>query len=364
MQTEQIARWLTYFYIYCFLGWIWESCYVSVLERKLVNRGFLKGPLLPIYGSGAVCILLVTLPIRDNYWLMALVGMGAATGLEYATGAVMEALFKVRYWDYTKEFLNLSGYICLKSTLCWGAMTFLVIYGIHPLVAGVVKEMPENILETIDLVVTALAGADFATSFKAAIDFRNVLVRAEKIKEELKNIQARLDDIEQQLAEKTKETIADGATKAKETLVSGAVKSKETLVEGAVKTKETLVGGAVKTKETLVGGAVKTKDTFVNGAARTKDTLVGGAVRTKDALVGGAARTKDTLVDGAMKAKDQLWTEWQELTLGKHIRLERLRSGYSRSIRGLLRRNPDTVSKRYSESFEEMKNYIKEKEER
>ena len=267
---------------------------------------------------------------------MALVGMGAATGLEYATGAVMEALFKVRYWDYTKEFLNLSGYICLKSTLCWGAMTFLVIYGIHPLVAGVVKEMPENILETIDLVVTALAGADFATSFKAAIDFRNVLVRAEKIKEELKNIQARLDDIEQQLAEKTKETIADGATKAKETLV----------------------------KETLVGGAVKTKDTFVNGAARTKDTLVGGAVRTKDALVGGAARTKDTLVDGAMKAKDQLWTEWQELTLGKHIRLERLRSGYSRSIRGLLRRNPDTVSKRYSESFEEMKNYIKEKEER
>lgn len=341
MQTEQIARWLTYFYIYCFLGWIWESCYVSVHEKKLVNRGFLKGPLLPIYGSGAVCILLVTLPIRDNYWLMALVGMGAATGLEYATGAVMEALFKVRYWDYTKEFLNLSGYICLKSTLCWGVMTFLVIYGIHPLVADAVKEIPENILETIDLVVTALAGADFATSFKAAIDFRNVLIRAERIKEELKNIQARLDDIEQQLTEKTKETIADGAAKAKETLVSGAV----------------------KTKETLVGGAVKTKDTFVNGAAKTKDTLVGGAARTKDALVEGAARTKETLVDGAMKAKGQLLAEWQELTLGKHIRLERLRGGYSRSIRGLLRRNPDAVSKRYSESFEEMKNYIKEKEE-
>ncbi len=341
MQTEQIARWLTYFYIYCFLGWIWESCYVSVHEKKLVNRGFLKGPLLPIYGSGALCILLVTLPIRDNYWLMALVGMGAAAVLEYATGAVMETLFKVRYWDYTKEFLNLSGYICLKSTLCWGVMTFLVIYGIHPLVADAVKEIPENILETIDLVVTALAGADFATSFKAAIDFRNVLIRAERIKEELKNIQARLDDIEQQLTEKTKETIADGAAKAKETLVSGAV----------------------KTKETLVGGAVKTKDTFVNGAAKTKDTLVGGAARTKDALVEGAARTKETLVDGAMKAKGQLLAEWQELTLGKHIRLERLRGGYSRSIRGLLRRNPDAVSKRYSESFEEMKNYIKEKEE-
>ena len=330
MQTEQIARWLTYFYIYCFLGWIWESCYVSVHEKKLVNRGFLNGPLLPIYGSGALCIL-----------LMALVGMGAAAVLEYATGAVMETLFKVRYWDYTKEFLNLSGYICLKSTLCWGVMTFLVIYGIHPLVADAVKEIPENILETIDLVVTALAGADFATSFKAAIDFRNVLIRAERIKEELKNIQARLDDIEQQLTEKTKETIADGAAKAKETLVSGAV----------------------KTKETLVGGAVKTKDTFVNGAAKTKDTLVGGAARTKDALVEGAARTKETLVDGAMKAKGQLLAEWQELTLGKHIRLERLRGGYSRSIRGLLRRNPDAVSKRYSESFEEMKNYIKEKEE-
>ena len=341
MQTQQIARWLTYFYIYCFFGWIWESCYVSIVEKKLVNRGFLKGPLLPIYGSGAVSILQVTLPIRDNYLLMALVGMAAATVLEYVTGAIMEDLFKVRYWDYTTEFLNLNGYVCLKSTLCWGAMTFLVTYGIHPLVAERVEQIPENILYMADLTVTALAAADFATSFKAAIDFRNVLIRAEKIKQELMNIQTRLDEIEQELTEKTKETLADGAVKAKETLVNGAV----------------------KTKETFVGGAVKTKDTLVNGAAKTKDAFVGGVAKTKDAFVGGAARTKDTLVDGAMKAKGQLLAEWQELTLGKHIRLERMRGGYSRSIRGLLRRNPDAVSKRYSESFEELKNYIKEKEE-
>ena len=99
MEMYTTSQWVMFFYIYCFLGWVWESAYVSVIKHRFVNRGFLKGPFLPLYGSGAICILVVTIPVRGNIPLMFLIGMVSATVLEYVTGVVMERLFRVRYWD-------------------------------------------------------------------------------------------------------------------------------------------------------------------------------------------------------------------------------------------------------------------------
>ena len=90
-----LSTWLMFFYIYCVFGWCFESTYVSVFcEHRFVNRGFLTGPMLPLYGCGALTILLATLPVRDNIWLTGLVGMAACTLLEYITGVAMEAIFK------------------------------------------------------------------------------------------------------------------------------------------------------------------------------------------------------------------------------------------------------------------------------
>ena len=111
MHVYSAGQWVLLFFFYCFLGWVWESCYVSACRRQWVNRGFLHGPLLPIYGSGAILILFVTLPAQDHLWLVWLLGMIAATALEYVTGDVMERLFKVRYWDYSKKRFNLNGHI-------------------------------------------------------------------------------------------------------------------------------------------------------------------------------------------------------------------------------------------------------------
>lgn len=103
------STWLFFFYFYCFLGWVWETCYVSVLKAKWVNRGFMRGPFLPIYGSGAIVVLIFTLPFRTNAGLVFLVGMTSATLLEYFTGVVMEKMFHVRYWDYSSQRLCLQG---------------------------------------------------------------------------------------------------------------------------------------------------------------------------------------------------------------------------------------------------------------
>lgn len=115
------AHLLLYFFFYSFVGWIWESSYVSILTKRLTNRGFLTGPMLPIYGIGAVVMLCATYPVQSSDVGIFLLGLIAATMLEYVTGVVMEALFQVRYWDYSDKKFNIQGHICLSSSLaCMG----------------------------------------------------------------------------------------------------------------------------------------------------------------------------------------------------------------------------------------------------
>ena len=90
---------------------IFESCYVSFRKKEWVNRGFLHGPFLPIYGSGAVMMLFVSEPFKNNLILTYFAGVVGATLLELVTGAAMEALLKVRYWDYSNQKFNYKGYI-------------------------------------------------------------------------------------------------------------------------------------------------------------------------------------------------------------------------------------------------------------
>ena len=104
-------QWLLMFYIFSFFGWIFESTYVSLKKGHFVNRGFLRLPMLPLYGTGAVLLLWVTLPFRDNLLMVYAAGVIAATALEYVTGWAMERLFKVKYWDYSNQRFQLNGYI-------------------------------------------------------------------------------------------------------------------------------------------------------------------------------------------------------------------------------------------------------------
>lgn len=107
-----------------------------VQKHRFVNRGFLTGPILPIYGFGAVSILLFTIQVRWSIGLIFLCGMAGATVLEYFTGWLLERLFRMRYWDYSNLPLNLNGYICLLASLCWGVFSVLLVRVVHPPLAG------------------------------------------------------------------------------------------------------------------------------------------------------------------------------------------------------------------------------------
>ena len=193
MHVYSAGQWVLLFFFYCFCGWVWESCYVSLCQRHWVNRGFLRGPLLPIYGSGAIIILFVTLPVAGNLWLVWLFGMLAATALEYVTGAAMEALFKVRYWDYSKQKFNLNGHICLSSSIAWGFFSILLVRFIHPPIGRLLADVPAWLVDPLALVLTAVFTVDVVQSVQAALDLKEVLSKLTEENEELRRLAKRAE---------------------------------------------------------------------------------------------------------------------------------------------------------------------------
>lgn len=191
--------WALLFFIYCVIGWIWESCFVSISRHAWVNRGFLYGPWLPIYGTGALLILLVTRPVRASAPLVFLLGMASATALEYVIGAAMERLFHMRYWDYSKRPFNLDGYICLRSSLGWGLFSVLLVRFVNPPIQRLVASVPALMAEPLALALVALFTVDTVKSVQAALDLKALLASITEHSQVLAAIEARVAEAAGQL---------------------------------------------------------------------------------------------------------------------------------------------------------------------
>ena len=210
MYNYEVWQWVLYFFIYCFIGWIWETAYVSLKSGHFENRGFMNGPFLPIYGSGAIIMLFVSLPVKNSVILVFIFGSIAATLLELFTGMAMESLFHVRYWDYSYRKIQYKGHICLVSSIAWGFFSCLLVYFIHKPIEGLVLSIDEGVGQFIAIIVTICATADFATSFKTALELKNMLITAEDIKKQIEKLERRAEIVEV--------FIADSAEKASEDL--------------------------------------------------------------------------------------------------------------------------------------------------
>ena len=190
-----IANW---FYIYSFLGWLWETCYVSVRKGKLINRGFINGPLCTIYGCGALAVYLILLPVSENLLLLFVGGIVVATALEYVTAVLMENIFHTSWWDYSDNKFNFQGRICLGASLGWGAFTVILFKVLHPLVESIVILYPVYVGEIGICVIGIGYVVDFA--FSAAAAFR--------IQEKLPVIEAAMEQAKGEMLVKMHEKIA------------------------------------------------------------------------------------------------------------------------------------------------------------
>lgn len=175
-----VRDYLGLFYIYCFIGWVWESCYESVLNRKLLNRGFLTGPYIPIYGFGGIFIyiLLGNLSLRFNthIWLkIFLVSMIGATLMEYLTSYVLEKIFNARWWDYSNYPLNIKGRVCLIASLFWGLVGVVAVRYLNPFLVHKITKLNRDTLLIIVTIIATVFVMDIIVTINAIINLKNKL---------------------------------------------------------------------------------------------------------------------------------------------------------------------------------------------
>lgn len=192
---------INWFFIYSFLGWVWETFYVSVKRGELVNRGFVSGPFCTIYGFGAIFVYLILKPVEQSLLFLFLGGIVVATLLEYITAVLMESIFHTSWWDYSDKKFNFQGRICLGASLGWGIFTVGLFRVLHPVVEELVRFYPVYVGKAGVCVIAVGYLCDFCRSASAAFHLKDRIPfweqELEKKQVELMlKLNARLDALE------------------------------------------------------------------------------------------------------------------------------------------------------------------------
>lgn len=162
------------FLIYSFLGWIIETTWTLIVEKKFVNRGFLIGPVVPIYGTGGMLIYLLAGLFMKKPIILFIMSMLVCSLLEYFTSYVMEKVFKTRWWDYSKRKFNINGRICLFNILCFGVMSMIIVYVANPFFLNIIHKIDPMVLKVVVVILSMLFIVDFGISTKIIYNFRGI----------------------------------------------------------------------------------------------------------------------------------------------------------------------------------------------
>lgn len=200
-----LTQMFLYFVWYSFLGWCMESTYCSIMEKHLINRGFLHLPLCPIYGAGVLIMVNFFTPFTGNpllFYVMATVVMSA---WEYFVGWLLEVTTHMKYWDYSHRHFNLKGRICLGNCLWWGVASYFVIYWIHPATIRLLGTLPVLARQITAYVLAAAVIADTVITIRDLALISKALAKAEEARVQLelgkKELQEQLDARKDALAQ-------------------------------------------------------------------------------------------------------------------------------------------------------------------
>ena len=171
---ELLARMVFWFMLYSTSGWVYETIFCSVTERRFINRGFLNGPYCPIYGCGALFDILLLGKIQNPLLLFALGGIITCT-LEYLTSLGMEKLFHARWWDYSERKFNIGGRVCLLGAVVFGAFSVLLIKFMHPAVIRLTGCLSGYRLPVIAALFAAVFGLDLTVTLTGFAGFNDRL---------------------------------------------------------------------------------------------------------------------------------------------------------------------------------------------
>ena len=177
--------WLYLFY--SFIGWCVEVCAAAIKKREFINRGFVTGPLCPIYGTGAVLFAVFLPELKSSPFFLFLGGMILASFLELVTGKVLKKKKKKKWWDYSEERFSFEGYVCLKYSLLWGCFAMLLLYLTDPLLLSVIQLIPHTIGVFSLIALFVLLALDFIGTWLALAGMKKQAAQLSPITDVIQN---------------------------------------------------------------------------------------------------------------------------------------------------------------------------------
>jgi len=213
-----------YFFLYSFFGWLMETCYCSIREKRLVPRGFLYGPICPIYGIGVLLMILFFTPLKANIFLFYITAVVVMTSWEYFVGWFLETTTHVKYWDYSDSRFNIKGRVCLWVALTWGALSYVMIFWVHPPIEALYERIPLPLIYTLCAALGTLLVVDTVLTVRHLALMSKLVVSVTRAGEELQVQMAlgkaelsdwldvnreKLDDHAQQLLDRYREQVME-----------------------------------------------------------------------------------------------------------------------------------------------------------
>lgn len=305
------------FFIYTFLGWCTEVCYVALLKGKFVNRGFLNGPACPIYGFGVLIVLTCLAPLKSSKLLLFLGSMVLTSLLELLTGFVLEKVFHQRWWDYSEEPFNIGGYICLRFSVGWGLACMFVVYLLHPTVLLFIHLVPHTLGIILLTLFCTLMAVDLTATVRTITKLNHRLSQIDELAAKIKEVS---NDIGENLAGK----VLDAAELSCE------------LKDGLEERTELWKGRADDLKEDL-------------------EALKDGLVLKREALQGELEERIELRVQRGQARAAQLQQELEQL----RGRLEELLDGHTFGQERLMRAFPKMRSKNHPQALERLRQHVR-----
>lgn len=196
---------ILYFTIFSFLGWLAETIYCFIIDKKFTYRGFLYGPVCPIYGTGALIVIFILNPVRNNIVLLFLFGVILTSSLEYITSYVMEKIFNMKWWDYSDHKFNINGRVCLLNSTLFGLLSIILMKFIEPMVVYFINEIPKDYAFKLSKLIFNIFVIDSILTIAHLLNLKEKIKNLKYIKKELENLGVVLDSYTKEELQKIKD---------------------------------------------------------------------------------------------------------------------------------------------------------------
>ena len=310
-----------YFFVYGFLGWCTEVAFAAWKEHRFVNRGFLNGPICPVYGIGVTLVVHFLSPYRSNLIILYITSTILVTALEWLTGFILERVFHNKWWDYSNMPLNLNGYVCLLFSLIWGVACVLIVDFIHPVIHKLLLYIPVIVGVIILIILGIGMFADLYVTASGILKMNKRLAAMQEIADELHEI-----------SDKIGENIYKNTIAAMET--QDAIK--DSVTEKQEELKDSFTAKQEEFKDSLAAKQMEFKDSF----ALKQEEILGNLTERREEI----SETLDTVSDELKERIASLLKHYSELG-----------EDFTGIQKRLLKAFPKMENKKYSESLDDLR---------